>query len=377
MMAEKSPTRYTARHDARLHTARDEYAALLAAAAPTYTLDALISPKGASFARYCDRFTPNPWSVETVAACEQFARRHGIWLESFSRHYVDMVCYAYPNASRDRLLPIGKIHMVDFYLNDTVGREKVASLDESQQEVMAQAVGRLVLACKTHALPVEEGSTGLDRAHLETLQDIRKDSAPDWYRTFIPLWIDQLTLTHQDRNASALRRVPTVRQYIRERITYSGMEYAVALMEFARGRYVPAAWLETVKIDTDLRRLKWLCNVIAALSNDLFSFEKEVVDHQADSNLVAVLLLNNPEISLLQAIDEAGKIVARYLDEYLSLASSLRNTYADLVVQHPARACDLAALIDSIDSYVKACWAWQTHTGRYRRPRTIFAELLM
>jgi hypothetical protein len=371
-MTAEACTRYASQHEDKLRAAREEYAALLGRA-PACELNTLLSPKGISFADYCDRLVPNPWSTEVVADLEQFARRHGVWLNGFSRHYVDMVCYAYTRASRRSLLSIGKIYMVDFYLNDTFGRDKISSLPDSERRNTQSTIERLVYACNTRTLPAM--ATGLDRAHLESLQGIRCDSVLQWYAGFLRMWIGQLTLTHQDRNASALGQVATVQQYIRDRATYSGMDYAVALMEFASGGYVNDAWLETVAISTRVHRLKWLCILIAALSNDLFSFEKEVIDNKADSNLVAVLLLNNMEISLMAAIGQAGKIVAQYIEEYLGLVASLRETCASLAVQHPARTSDLVALLDSIDSYILACWGWQVRTGRYRRPQTIFAEL--
>jgi len=60
--------------------------------------------------------------------------------------------------------------------------------------------------------------------------------------------------------------------------------------------------IENTPLYQPLRRLQKIAATFGALSNDLFSFEKEVIDHKADSNLVAIIALNNPALSLQETI---------------------------------------------------------------------------
>ncbi|WP_372412320.1 terpene synthase family protein [Streptomyces luteireticuli] len=322
----------------------------------------------------CRSYRPSSYQAQLDTVMQEFAWRHGIWVEGSSDAYTHLVAFVYPDAAPERLMTLGKIYLVDFYLNDTIGRDKFAHLAPRERRDAVRVVERIVRACESSS---REEATGLDRAHGQALAEIRASADPSWWKGFVPLWRAHLAETHQDRNAAATGRVPTVERYIEERIVYSGMAHAVALVEYGMRISLDRAALSRLAPGAEgmVDRLGWLCCVVAALSNDLFSLEKEFVDHEADTNLVPVLLLCEPRMTFDDAVRRAGAIVSGYLTEFLDTVDRIGRTEEELRPAAPQLAATLAVYARAVSHYVQACWSWQTYTTRYRRNRSIFWEL--
>jgi hypothetical protein len=106
--------------------------------------------------------------------------------------------------------------------------------------------------------------------------------------------------------------------------------------------------------------------------NDVFSFEKEVIDNGSDSNLLAIIVLNNFRMELSEAMSVATTIVRHLLAGYEQQAGKILEAIADLPDGEGRQK--LFRYMDGIRRCVQACWLWQVETRRYKRVRSIWRE---
>ncbi|MFD9123197.1 terpene synthase family protein [Kitasatospora sp. NPDC059571] len=363
------PRPYTTRDTARLEHAAAEYRDMASAATPRYALRTAFDYARFRIADYCAGFRPNPAARETEEKVRTWAQEFGLWIPDVTEHCNDLASYLYPEAPADRLATIGKNFAIDWYINDTIGRERVAGLAPEGKRAAALTREHLLQVSRT--LQTGPDAAPVDHACLDMLQELRAGSnnAPQWYTHFLSVWTGHLRTMGHDGNASAGGTVPTAAEYLQTRIDISGMPHTIALGEFATDTY-----LNWVALDRDAlaaRRLRWLCAAIGCLSNDLFSFEKEFIRHRSDSNLIPVLLLNHPHLTLDDAVVRAITRVRKHTVEYIRCARSLTSRANEL----PQPLCmPLQEFVRATESCVKATWTWQLLSQRYRFPGSIFEE---
>jgi hypothetical protein len=152
------------------------------------------------------------------------------------------------------------------------------------------------------------------------------------------------------------------------------MNHIVLWVEFSDGQFLEWNKLKAVALTQKLERLHWLTAAFGALSNDLFSFEKEVVDSNSDSNLVAIIALNNPGMPLKEAIYRASEIVRDQVLELISLLDTLKREMRQLDQTNPALAGRVTTHLRGIVRFVQASWLWQLHARRYKRAQSIWVE---
>lgn len=343
-----------------------EYADLLKFAA--FSIEKLIAPEHIRFAEFCKEFSPHPQSDELRKMAQSFGEKYGIWLAS-AKHYITCTLFLYPDAGFDRMAAIVKNNAVDYYLNDTMGRDVFGFLPVERQEAASQIIHRM--AAIGVDLKLDLNADPLEIANAEVLTYIRDTSPAEWFSEFLEFYAHHIMVTHKDLNASAMNRICTVQEYITQRNHTAGMHHIVLLIEYNTGRFLNWTWLREWKLAEPLKRLHWCVATFGALSNDLFSFEKEVIDNDSDSNLVMMMLLNHPELTLNEAIPRACEIVQNLVIDLFNLIDSIQKR----VYYLPGPVSDqLAAHLRGIERCVQASWIWQVSTKRYKRPASIWEE---
>jgi hypothetical protein len=348
---------------------RSEYADLLRT--KPLSLERLFSPKDFQFNEFCKTFSAYPQSKELIAIAEQFGRNFGVWQEH-TRYYINCAALLYPNATADRMLTIMKNLTLGFYLNDVMGRDVFQFL--SLQEQLAAEKMIRDMATLPENLEPPPGANTIEEANALVLHEFRDQSTSEWFSKFQRLYTHHIDITHRDGNTQAQGRIPDVFEYIERRCHTAGMNHIVLWVEFSDGQFLEWNQLKKAKLAQKMERLHWLTAAFGALSNDLFSFEKEVIDSDSDSNLVAIIALNNSRIPLKEAIYRASEIVRTQVLELISLLATLKLELQQLEQTNPALAARLTAHLRGIVRFVQASWLWQLHAGRYKRTISIWAE---
>ncbi len=321
---------------------------------------------------YCKDFRVNPHAQPSEAEVKTFAQHHGVWVKKGGDHYNNMTAYLHPTPDYERLTLIGKAYAVLFYMNDTIGREKMGHMTAEQIAEVRGIVGRLEVWLKTGALP--PGAGPIERSAYVSSEEIRALADPAWYQAFLVHMKQHFEPSFFDRNARAQGEVMTVHEYIDCRLNVSGMFATIALMEFGDGEYIEWQEVRAFGFYNELKRLQWLCAAIGALMNDLFSFEKEFIVEGSDFNLIPVMTLNNPHWSLEQVVTHAAELVRCYVIEFRDLAEQIEAVCGEQADAHPALVSAIRKHILSLVGSVQATWVWENDTARYKQAQTIFLE---
>jgi hypothetical protein len=302
---------------------------------------------------------------------EAFGQRYGTWLEN-SRHFINCASYLYPAAQFERVLTITKNLSIGFYLNDVMGRDVFKSLSPEQQQASRKMIDNMALL--DESLSIAPNAHPLERANAELLQDFKNNSPKEWFSKFLRLYCYHLDITHKDRNADSLGYIPDIYEYMDNRCHYAAVHHLVLWVEYSSGQFLEWDLLMRTNFSQKLQRLHWVTAAFPALANDLFSFEYEVIDNGCDSNLVMVILLNDPGLPLKNAIEQASERVRSLVLEITTLLQYIRQEVEVMEGTDPELAMKLKIHLKGIEQFVQASWLWQAHTKRYKRTPSIWTE---
>ena len=320
---------------------------------------------------YCANFYPHPKKNQLTYEAKSYCDTYGIWLDNAAQ-YITCAIYLFPSGDEHRMKPLLQNCAVDFWLNDTWGRELFAGL-EQQEKVLAQQVIRRISTDSGIMNPPGDAHP-IELATREMMLEFKRNSPSAWYQKFSRLYNYHVKITHKNLNADQLGKVLTVDEYIERRCHISGMLHTLTFLEYAEGQFLNRVWLEKIGLKAQLDRLNFVVSAIGALMNDLFSFEKEVIDHQSDCNLVAIIALNNPSFSIGQTLELAAKIVRNLLSEYLELSGEIQMRGYLCLPDAKAKIETLENYLTGLNRVVMASWIWQISTTRYKRVLSIWEE---
>jgi hypothetical protein len=335
------------------------------------TLKELLAPEEFQFDEFCRNFRPHPHENELKKRAEAFGLKYGIW-QANSPHNINGAWYLYPGADANRLFTIIKNLLIGFYLNDVMGRDVFKYLPPERQQSSRRLIKHM--SSLTKSLSVGPDSSTLECIHAEMLTEIKTGSPADWFDNFLNDYCRHLDITHSDQNAESLGHIPKIDEYIENRCYYAGVRHLLRWIEYSNGEFLDWEALRKTAIYSRLKRLHWAAAAFPALSNDLFSLEAEVVDNGCDSNLVTVILLNKPNLSLGEAIQETSAIIRQIVAEIFELFHSIKVDVMQLEDSSPVPATTLSAHLLAIERFTQACWVWQSYSLRYKRPDSIWAE---
>jgi hypothetical protein len=349
-----------------------EYPALTTART-TFSLADLLSSDAFRINAYSGDFKPHPYAATLKKTAKEFCEKHGLWLPG-SDYYLSCALYLFPSAPPFRMLPIIKNNAIDFYLNDVMGREVFPNLPKEKQNYYSAIKKRMSSLVESLQPRVQEEEP-VEVANLLTLRELEYLAPASWFTHFLELFCYHIMLAHQNCNSNATSYILDVEEYMKQRAHISGMPHTVKLIEFSTSSFIHHDELTRFGILSDFERLNWVVSFIGCLMNDLFSFEKEVVDHGSDSNLIAVLMLNDFEMDLTTALKKACAIVQNLLAEFSILVQRIENQMADILDESGITLKEkLAAYLFGAKRCVQACWTWQVYTKRYKRSTSIWKE---
>jgi len=337
-----------------------------------YALHELFSDDTVNIIRYCEDFHPNPHASKSDKTVKTWAQRLGIWNEETGDHYNNMTAFLHPTPEYNRLVTIGKTYAFMFFMNDSIGREKVGKMTPKQIGEARRIVDRLYTLIHTGELPA--GSGQIERGAYEASSEIRQLADPLWFRDFMAVMEQHLQPSFYDQNSHAQGQVLSVQEFIDRRLYVSGMYVTIGLIEFGDNQYLPWELLDNLDLSEPIQRLQWLCSAIGALMNDVFSYEKEFIVEGSDFNLIPIMYLNNPDWSFHKTIIKASHFVRNLVRNFYDLENDLNAELAHYENAHPAMVKAVKTHMLSLRGSVQATWQWEVFTDRYKNTATIFRE---
>ncbi len=135
------------------------------------------------------------------------------------------------------------------------------------------------------------------------------------------------------------------------------------LIEFALGHQIHSQVYEHPLI----QRATKLTVLIAAILNDLFSYEKEVMLLDSRFNLVRILM-ETEQCSFAAAVDQSISMINTWIAKFETIA----HAPLELKLDSKSHAVDY---IHGLRQQIAAAWHWQLATNRYRSPDSPFPIL--
>ena len=166
-----------------LERVRMQYTDLLSSG--SFSLHQLFNPDQFRLQDYCKQFSPHPRSEELKDIAQAFGEKYGVWLQN-AKHHITCALFLYPTAEDIRMLAMMKNLIIDFYLNDVMGRDTYKFLTAGQQ-LKAKKMIRKMSSIRED-LQHTPGASLIEKANADVLMEFKHTSTPDWFSRFFHLY---------------------------------------------------------------------------------------------------------------------------------------------------------------------------------------------
>jgi hypothetical protein len=174
------------------------------------------------------------------------------------------------------------------------------------------------------------------------------------------------TLQHWHTSFDIADQYTSLKDFILIRRQTGGMFPTMDMIEFAYDRYLPAPLYNLPKVQEALNALA----DIGGLSNEIFSYPKEVMEQGAKLNFVSVIQhiyqcdLETAVCNAIEYVNQRTQDFNGYCDALLDEAATMPSDESDLMRWYVGAMQDMAW----------ASYAWQMYTERYNHPRHVFGD---
>jgi hypothetical protein len=271
-------------------------------------------------------------------------------------HYINtMTSYMYPTVELDALKIAGYISAMLYYIDDNFG--DLPELQGVSDAPIDSSTFGLVETC-IEALrfgQLKHHSHSAVQAFSE-IHDLLSCTPKSWFNRFAQSMSDHLLSSlYPHQFGWKPKTAMSIEEYALVREPVSGMYTSIDQIEFCHDVYFD----EVLVSHPTVKLLRQQCTRIGSLSNDLFSYEKEVLSKGLGLNLLAVL-------QHTMNFDQALQTVLKYLNQ---LTEDFLETIAKSNTLLPT------FYLDGLKYQVSATWHWQINTNRYRSTQSPFIEL--
>ena len=271
-----------------------------------------------------------------------------------------LAAYTYPQATRERLEVCNDWHAWLFFFDDVADEvSEVGQRPEALEELMVACVEVL------RGAPMRPQATPLEHYTLDIGRRLRRLASQQWLSRFaddVDLYLFRGTLPAARHWAEGT--VPDFDAYYTQRALDSAVFTALDLIEITvPGRELPVE----VLTDFDLLLMRELSTRVVALSNDLFSYEKEVLWHHNPNNLVHMLQVHRG-MDLEEAVAEAVRVINTDMERFLA---SEERMHQSGWLEDPR----VAYYVAGMQAWMRGNVTWSQVSGRYCSRTSPFPEL--
>jgi len=277
--------------------------------------------------------------------------------------------------------------MLLFFIDDTLGKKN------SEKIFNKEVTPQIVIDGMIHFV-----ATGVERKqYIDPIDGTLKNHHPTKIElSFIKIWkhigadLTNSGLSKVLLNGYVMRLVESAKRYLPEniniedkimtleeyeeyRVYNSGMMFTIDLMEYTTNTYIEDLINEEY-ISEELQGMRESMALIGSMTNDLFSFPKEVYGGETKTlNLIVVLMHENGysfEEAVVKAIDKINEYIHRYLMFRSRLIDKMKTINNEEIYNR------LAKYISILDDIGVATYRWQLEgTYRYRHFYHIFKQM--
>jgi hypothetical protein len=303
----------------------------------------------------------HPEADEANRQSKELCQRYGIELP-YIDEYNTMTAYMFPSTTVERLVATNLWLDYLWYIDDSYDRNKNHEFSNNELAIRRVFEMSVRILC--------DGTTpSFDHVLFPVSQAIHEEFSrlahPEWLQKRFKFYLlHHLKASTYNTTDLMTNGKVDVQKYMDLREVDSGMYAAIMLIELAFDIFLPDEVMQHPKIQQLIR----LCARICTFSNDLFSYEKEVIRLNSDFNLLKVLM-DSRDLSFDEAVHEAISIVNAYSEEFLCEEQALPD-FGNDELNRMAKA-----FVQGLKDHAISAYHWQMSTNRYRSPNSPFPEL--
>jgi hypothetical protein len=302
----------------------------------------------------------NPYITEAARVVEDYTEQLNIKLSNF-RDYTTMISYLFPRTEPARLVVLNLIANLQWYVDDIYDRDSLMSEEDQHRRLNVFSTSLDVL--NTGELPTDDEH--LFYPVFKTLHDLSEPLSPgQWLQRFTDSMRDYFNVTTENLERMASNPLQTLENYIHMRELDSGMRPTIDMIEFAYNIYLP----DEVIHHPYMAQMSARTSLIGALTNDLFSYEKEVLRVNSRFNILYILM-NTYEMTFEQAVDATMQRLNGYITGFIESENAMPDW------NNAALNRDARSYVQGLKDMIIATWHWQLSTNRYRSVHSPFAVL--
>jgi len=301
----------------------------------------------------------NPHAEDVESELIKLCNELGIWQPHIGE-YNTMSAYLFPYADKKRLFSIGLFNNLLYFVDDMFDRHKV-----DQPGNMSLLIPIFHDAANTL---LNGSAPAISHPITDAVAEIYtwfKPLVPDsnWLRRFSTHTIEHLSSSLEDVD-NDIPGGDAFNQYNSIRDKDSGMSPTIDLIEFALGFTISP----TIRQNNIITHAQLQVARYCSLTNDLFSYDKEVTKYGSEFN--AVVMLQKDGYSLEEAISYLISELNQMVEIFKGIYTKIRSE--ELSIQMRDKAL---FYMDCLWYQIIAAYHWQFSTNRYRSQDSLFFEL--
>ncbi len=303
----------------------------------------------------------NPHAEQAHQMTKQLCQKYGISLPHIDE-YSTVTAYIFPNSSIERLVTINLWVDLLFFIDDFYDRNINHTYSNETEKYQNILENTLRIICDGYQPETEHLFYPVAYELNRRFQELAMPESIERFRATILKHLKSLQSGINDLFDD--RGVMSVTKYMQLREADSGVEIMISMIEVALDILIPNEVLH----HPQLQRLTQLTTRFFGFSNDLFSYEKEVLRLGSRFNLIAVLM-EAEQLSFAEAVHKTIVLINREAVEFFELESNLP------VWEEPPFNEAARLYATGLKDQIIAAYHWSYSTNRYRSPNSPFPEL--
>lgn len=279
----------------------------------------------------------------------------GIIEEDLYRGHSTMTNYLYINSPIQKMVNALVTYDVFYFLDDFFGEDTNTGQLPDLTKILEIWKGE-----KTH----HSKNTKIDKLYASIgyiSMALREDSPQSFFKKYTNSVIEHLSFS------LTKKKYTTVNEYIAIRLMTGGMYPVMNLIEYVHSIYLTKEMINNNELY--IKELQEQCALIAALSNDIFSYAKE---KHSNYNLINAYLITEEASSFSEAVSKSIRMVN---DIHTNFQLTLKKSKSKLNTLLLEDKLIVEKYINALKVIVASSYHWQKITNRYYHPENVFEDM--
>lgn len=308
-----------------------------------------------------------PWEAKRHINATHIEQKVALFAEELqikTTYFADtntMFAYLHPSATSTRLLVVGKMYALVWFLDDYWdGNLPPATLEAIgiSYENRFGLVSNIATLIKTGK--GSENPSPLLRGFQHVWLEFAKTAPRKWLKQFAKTVVDSLITSHESETSSGL--IQTFDEYLKVRDRDAGGIYTCLLMEYAYEIFLEPEVRDHKLIAT----LRILACRVGGLGNDLVSYHKEQLQGEDGFNAIT-FLMEKQGLTLQDAIHNVITTHNALVKEFTRLENKLPQEFSS--------TDNVYKYVQGLKDIMSGTWTWEMTSKRYRTVNALFPSL--